>query len=78
MIASHGVNGTAATEEHPGSGIQGDFSLSLFQVGAARGGTLLGAAGAAGPWIAHAPMLLCGSIQLPSFSYIISATHGKS
>lgn len=33
MIASNGVNGTAATAGRPASGIQGDFGLSLFQVG---------------------------------------------
>ncbi|EFN51305.1 hypothetical protein CHLNCDRAFT_8328, partial [Chlorella variabilis] len=33
MIASNGVNGAAATPEHPASGIQGDFGLSLFQDG---------------------------------------------
>lgn len=31
MSASNGVNGAAATAEHPASGIQGDFRLSLFQ-----------------------------------------------
>jgi hypothetical protein len=35
MIASNGVNGAAASAQHPGSGIQGDFSLTLFQVAAA-------------------------------------------
>lgn len=32
MIASNGVNGGTATEEHAASGILGDFGLSLFQV----------------------------------------------
>lgn len=38
MIASNGVNGTAGTAEHPASGIQGDFRLSLFQARAERKG----------------------------------------
>lgn len=37
MIASNGVNGAAATPEHPASGIQGDFGLSLFQVRRRKG-----------------------------------------
>ena len=32
MIASNGVNGSAAAEGHPASGIQGDFALTLFEV----------------------------------------------
>jgi MFS transporter, Spinster family, sphingosine-1-phosphate transporter len=33
VISSNGVNGSRATPEHPASGIQGDFGLSLFQDG---------------------------------------------
>ncbi|KAL4448931.1 hypothetical protein ABPG77_007648 [Micractinium sp. CCAP 211/92] len=33
LIASNGVNGTIAAGGQPGSGIQGDFSLTLFQDG---------------------------------------------
>ncbi|PSC73072.1 putative sphingolipid transporter spinster-like protein 2 [Micractinium conductrix] len=33
MIASNGVNGSAAAEGHPASGIQGDFALTLFEDG---------------------------------------------
>lgn len=45
LIASNGVNGTAASSDLPGSGIQGDFSLTLFQAS-----LTLACFGADAPW----------------------------